>query len=745
MGRFHKAGGRVPQHDYQDIYDALSVLIEPNATFEIRILHHHKKRVDAGYFDNITAAATALHAISEPYAGIYYTPNPVQPDLLARSANRISAWSPHTTQDSEVLRRRWLLIDVDPKRPSGISSTDEQLDAAFKAAKTIANGLELYGWPRPILAASGNGCHIMYRVDEPNNDAVRDTYAQLLRCLNVVYCTDTLCEVDRTVFNAARIWRLTGTWARKGDSTTTRPHRKSYFVDKPDTLKCVPLSLVTAFVDRHINSVPNALKQSTAALQAKSQFEYPDDEKIYRHLNDAAYQRLQDWVPEYFPTARPYKQGYRVASEDLGLNFEEDLTIHPKPKGIKYFGVADQGDEKEGRRTPISLIAEFGALGSKELAARRLSSTLKLPISEFSIIEQNPVDTTSQASVIQGQQANRVSYDFTKVPSLATLQAKSFSEPKWVIKDVLPTGNILLAARPKMRKTFLALQLGLAVATGGQFLNWQVEQGDVLFLGLEDNERRLRSRIKLLQTFALIPPDLSGFRYWCGGVDISPNGKQVIVNPDEHAATYKMFPRGEAGVAALKEFLKVYPKTKLIVIDTLAHFRDQSNNRDVYQRDYDQMMPITRFAAEHEILVLTVHHEKKGLAGNASGDFMEDVSGTSGITGAVDGVMSIKGKRGPTNENENRQLMLSGRDIPQDICVDMAFTAEKGGWLLAAKSNVKEAILALLEGRILKESEIKVLLSGVTDYSIRETLIQLKLEGLIRSGVEGYRLADYLK
>lgn len=734
------------QHDFQEIREALSVLVEPGTTFEIRILHQHRKRVDAGYFDNIDAAATAVSELEEHYQGIYYTPNPVQPDLLARSANRISAWSAHTTLDPEILRRRWLLIDVDPKRASGISSTEGELNEAFKAAKSIANGLELYGWPRPIIAASGNGCHVMYRIDEPNNEAVRDTISTFLQCLNATYCSLSPCEVDRTVFNAARIWRLTGTWARKGDNVPTRPHRKSYFVDRPEFLATVKFAQIQAFVEANLSKL-GALKRTPAqGGVSKSRLEYPDDERKYRHINDAAYNRLQEWVPKYFPTARPYKEGYRVSSEDLGLDFEEDLTIHPKPMGIKYFGVADQGDGTEGRRTPVSLMAEFAALGSKELAARQLADTLKLPISEFSDLAGGggnfSVDTSSAASVIQGPQAGRANHDFTKIPSIAQLRHKTFKNQTWLIDDVLPAGNILLASRPKMRKTFLALQLGIAVCTGGKFMNWNVAKGDVLFLGLEDNERRLRSRINLLTTFHLIPPDLSGFRYWCGGVDLSPTGKSVIVDPAEHARTYEMFPRGEAGVDALKAYLKVYPNTKLIVIDTYAHFREQSNNRDVYQRDYDQMMPITRFASEAEITILTVHHEKKGLAGNASGDFMEDISGTTGITGAVDGVMSIKGKRGPTQENEQRQLMLSGRDIVNDLCIDMNFQAERGGWLPAAKENVREAILGLLKSHILTETDIKYALDHVNPGTIRQILSNLKMEGLVKFGKEGYRRAD---
>ena len=330
---------------------------------------------------------------------------------------------------------------------------------------------------------------------------------------------------------------------------------------------------------------------------------------------------------------------------------------------------------------------------------------------------------------------------------MADLQARTFKEPKWVIPNVLPTGTILLASRPKMRKTFLALQLAIAVASGRKFLEWKCDQGDVLFLGLEDNERRMKSRLKTLQTLDLNPPDLSGLRYWTGGVDISPTtGKAFVSNPEEAARTYAAFPRGQAGVDALKKYLDVYPNTRLVIIDTYAHFRDQSNNRDVYQRDVDQMMPLTRLASDREICILVVHHEKKGLAGSDSGDFMEDASGTSGITGTVDGVMSIKGKRGIQNEGEERKLLLSGRDIPFDYEIDMAFDAERGGWLPAAKQDVRSSILKLLSAHpYMTQQEFASVMPNVSRSRISQVLTMMKFEGLITQGRAGYHLPKDFK
>lgn len=736
--------GMHQQHDYAELERAFSAFTEPGQVFEVRLLHHNKKRVDAGYFNNPSHAATAIAALQEQYAGIYYTPNPVAPDLAARSYNRISSWATLTTMDNHILARKWLLIDIDPDRPSGISSTQGELENAFKVATTIAGMLEFeYGWPRPYINVSGNGSHVLYRMDEANSEEVRDAVQNFLKTLNGRF-KSLGCSVDTTTYNASRIFRVPGTWARKGDNIPERPHRKAYMIAEPFVYGTVTLAQVLAFNAANLKYAPANTRQAPGAA-TKGRNEYPDDEKIYRGLNDHAMNRVKEWVPVYFPSAREYKEGFRVASADLGLDHEEDLTIHPWPLGIKYFGVADQGDATEGRRTPISLIAEFVTAGDKSKAARVLADTLKVPLSEFDILSQSTVaglDNGLASANLPGTTATAPQYDFRRVPSMADLQQKAFKEPTWIIPNVLPAGCILLAARPKMRKTFLALQLAIAVCGGRKFLDWKCNQGDVLFLGLEDNERRLKSRIKLLQTLELNPPDLSGFRYWTGGVDISPTtGRAFVSNPDEAARAYAAFPRGQAGVDALEKFLDMYPNTKLIIIDTYAHFREQSNNRDVYQRDYDQMMPITKMASKREVSVIVVHHEKKGLASQESGDFMEDVSGTSGITGAVDGVMSIKGKRGIQQENEERMLLLSGRDIPHDINLDMCFDAERGGWLPAARQDVRHSILKLLERHpYMTQQEFGSVLPNVSRSRISQVLTTMKFENLIVQGRAGYSL-----
>ena len=215
----------------------LEVMTEPGQVFEIR--SWKGDRISSGYFDDIDAAAAAIAPLDAAGAdgpdGIYLTLNPVNPDLLARRANRIKPATKKdaSTSDADIIRRRWLPIDIDAKRASGISSTDQEHAAALERALSIAADLAERGWPEPIRADSANGAHLVYRIDLPNDEKSTALVKAVLAVLDAIY-SDGAAEVDTSVFNASRIWKVYGTVSRKGDNTPTRPHRRAAILAMPD-------------------------------------------------------------------------------------------------------------------------------------------------------------------------------------------------------------------------------------------------------------------------------------------------------------------------------------------------------------------------------------------------------------------------------------------------------------------------------------------------------------------------------
>lgn len=222
----------------RQIESALSRIHEPGSVFEIRALGVTAKNGSRftstlfGYFDNAASAASAVVVELETSAatGWYFTLNPCVPALLARSANRLRrADKGDGTKDHEIERRYWLPIDFDPIRPSGISSTNAEHEEALELARRVRRALTETGWPKPILADSGNGAHLLFPLDLPNDAVSTDFVRRTLEGLARDFDTERV-KIDRNVFNAARIWKLPGTRARKGDSTEDRPHRWAYVI-----------------------------------------------------------------------------------------------------------------------------------------------------------------------------------------------------------------------------------------------------------------------------------------------------------------------------------------------------------------------------------------------------------------------------------------------------------------------------------------------------------------------------------
>lgn len=228
--------------DKNEIIRALRLWFQSGDVFEVRVLdavtaEWMRPHMESGYFDyeHIPDAADAIGKLRS-YRGAYATVNPLNPDLLARACNRIrSITKEPTTADSDIAERRWLLVDCDPKRATGISSSDSEHDAALSMACKIRNGLAASGWPTPILQDSGNGMQMMYRINLPavDNELVK-------RCIaGIATAGDNAVDIDTTVHNPARIWRIPGTMNCKGDSVPSRPHRMAKILSVPDEIELV--------------------------------------------------------------------------------------------------------------------------------------------------------------------------------------------------------------------------------------------------------------------------------------------------------------------------------------------------------------------------------------------------------------------------------------------------------------------------------------------------------------------------
>ncbi len=277
-----------------------------------------------------------------------------------------------------------------------------------------------------------------------------------------------------------------------------------------------------------------------------------------------------------------------------------------------------------------------------------------------------------------------------------------FAEPKWVVHELLPVGLASLAGRPKVGKSWLALQLAAAVATGQRFLDWEVEQGPVLFIALEDPPRRLKERLAHL------------------GV---PRAADMQISTD-----WPLLNSGPDGLYDLQQCMAEW-QPRLVVIDTLARAFDRRTAWNSQSAASSALTALLRLAHEHDCCILTLDHHKKP---GAMRDVIDDIYGSTGKAAVIDtawGLYKERGRRGA-------MLGVTGRDIePRELAIE--FDGSSRGWerMCEAQVDVRTAaeqeVYELLEEMGEADAGSLARELGKSRNTVRKTLLRLRDKGQV--------------
>lgn len=265
----------------------------------------------------------------------------------------------------------------------------------------------------------------------------------------------------------------------------------------------------------------------------------------------------------------------------------------------------------------------------------------------------------------------------------AELRDWKFPDPRWAVPGLLPEGVTLLGGAPKIGKSWLALGLAIAIASGGKaFGSIQVPRGDVLYLALEDTGRRLQSRLtKLLR-----------------------EGEQW---PEALTLSVECPPLPEGGIERITAWLQAHPEARLVIVDVFERIRGRAaSQQSAYSVDYAAVKTAKVIADHFGIAMILIHHVRKA----ASDDFTELISGTNGLAAAADTIAVLKRSRGELDAT----LHIVGRDVEENEFA-MKFAADISAW----------QILGLAEMFGLDETRRKILLyvrdhDGATPKEIAE-------------------------
>lgn len=227
---------------------------------------------------------------------------------------------------------------------------------------------------------------------------------------------------------------------------------------------------------------------------------------------------------------------------------------------------------------------------------------------------------------------------------VTTLLHQHFDPIRWTVRELLPQGYAVLAGAPKLGKSWIAYQLAVAVASGRGLWGNETDAGDVLNLALEDGERRAQDRL----------------RHVIGAH-----------NPPERLSISTTWPRiGEGGLEEIERWASSVTAPRLCILDTFARLRPPSaGNRNAYEADYELHGSLHALATKLRITILAITHFKKG----GSGDWVEAITGSMGISGAADTLLALKGAR----SNPSATLHITGRDVRE---IDLALERDGPLW-----------------------------------------------------------------
>jgi hypothetical protein len=304
--------------------------------------------------------------------------------------------------------------------------------------------------------------------------------------------------------------------------------------------------------------------------------------------------------------------------------------------------------------------------------------------------------------------------------SASFLLGLELPEARWAVPDVLPEGVTILAGKPKIGKSWLALGLGVAVGSGGRALGKiAVEPGEALYMGLEDNVRRLQKRMRKMLAGGEAPRRL----------EVTTDWPQL----------------DEGGVEALDGWLDKRPDARLVVVDTLKKIRPrEACRRGVYDLDYEALEPLIPLASARGVAILVVHHLRKLEAG----DPLDMISGSTGLTGGVDGAMVLKRDRG----KQDATLVVDGRDIEEPSEFALRWDADIASWSLMGdaeeyrQSEERRRIMGLLM-RIDEPMQPKDIAEALEKNrsTTRVLLANMKQDGQVEDTGKGYVVAQHHK
>lgn len=700
-------GKKADQHatdPRQEIVAALHLFraggpVEINAKYK----DGEKEWVSTGVFTDYGKAADAILALDE------HNPQPVavwhglHHVKTQRVTGRFSKGGRRKAED--VVSRAWLFIDCDRREKDGKSkswATAAELAECRTVRDNVVAFLAGAGALEPVLVASANGYQAFVPLDnlDVKDPAVEAAVAELHALLDERLGTATV-KIDPSVADLPRVAGIPGTLSRKFAGEPRRVRLETdpaTYTAKPATLEVLlhaieQLKLLPKWKrDEADNQIATPAGEIAAAPAGEG-----------KHLLDFA---MQDTTlrkknakelcgPCPFPDCDADDNGFNVIVNE-GLE---------RWNGLKFEGVTGRFLCRKCGRTGNAV--EYLMMRHSMTRAKAMQA---LGLDARKVTTATPASGSTAAGDAQGEDAPPL--QSLPVKRAIDLMGREFAPLKWIIPDILPEGYAVLVGRPKLGKSYLALDWCVAVAAGGYAMGERkCDRREVLYCGLEDSERRLQSRLREVIGADQIPAAL------------------------HYLAAGEMPRFGNGGMELLDAFLSEHPGVGLVVIDTYARVRPpKPKHADPYVFDYENGAALADLARRHGVSILCVLHARKA----PSEDFIDEASGTLGIAGAADVILVMRRARG----SQDVALHYTGKDVPE-VGLGVRFDPRDKSWRIVGtlaevqqSSEWREVCDLLKDGRTYSPAQIAAEL-GVSVGSMRHRLRKMAEQGAVEQAGYG--------
>lgn len=612
--------------DTTELIKTINVLKPAHQLFEIRILGTDKRKVLSGYFTDSATLIEAFDSVDLRNANVYITLNEVNEALYSRSQHDKFIANTNTTSDTEIDRYQWLFIDLDPARPTNVSSSDSELELANDIRGKIKEYLGGIGFCEPVEALSGNGYHLLYRIDLENTAENTQLVSNCLSTLSDLFSTKQV-KVDVTNSNPSRICKLHGTLAQKGANTEKRPHRMSKLLVVPEKIEATTREVLVGLT----GELPTQPQSKPNQNIAKADFD------------------IKDWLSNY---GISYK-------EDVGRDcqiflLDECPFDHSHKNGdSKIFSYSNgaiafkchHNSCKNHKWQDLRLMLEPDAYDLKVDDAKVEEGYKKhKKYKEDNIV----IPLGDEAKPTKPKKEHKI----RKLKTAEDLLKKDLLEPRVFVGvgeelPILVEGTCILSAKPKLGKSWWVLAMCLAVAKGEDFLGYKTRQCSTLYLDLETSEQLQQKRIKTV---------LNGERV--------PNNFYIDTETDNLDNGF---------IEQIEDYLKQDPNIGIVVIDVFQIIRSKMANskESEYEHVYRDITPLNELAQRKHISIILVCHDRKSVDPD---DPFSNILGSTGLQGAATQMIVMFRRR----KSDPIHISIKGKTI--DGLPDLDVELDKGKW-----------------------------------------------------------------